>query len=57
MGGQGPAASLYSRIKTFHGSFFIGSLGDALIEIAAGLAVLMIAPGPSWLAVCSVAGK
>lgn len=45
LGDQDPAASLYSRIKTFHGSLFIGSLGDAFIEIAAGLAVLMIASG------------
>ncbi|HBC19258.1 MAG TPA: PepSY domain-containing protein, partial [Alcanivorax sp.] len=40
-----PAASLYARIKTFHGSLFLGDLGDALIEIAAGLAVLMIVTG------------
>ena len=45
LGDQDPAASLYSRIKTFHGSLFMGSLGDALIEIAAGLAVLMIVSG------------
>jgi len=45
LGDQDPAASLYARIKTFHGSLFMGSLGDALIEIAAGLAVLMIVSG------------
>lgn len=45
LGDQDPAASVYSRIKTFHGSLFMGSLGDALIEIAAGLAVLMIVSG------------
>ena len=45
LGDQDPAASLYARIKRFHGSLFMGSLGDALIEIAAGLAVLMIVSG------------
>ncbi|MEQ3680835.1 PepSY domain-containing protein [Alcanivorax sp.] len=45
LGDQDPAGSLYSRIKTFHGSLFMGSLGDAFIEIAAGLAVLMIVSG------------
>lgn len=45
LGDRDPAASLYTRIKTFHGSLFLGDLGDALIEIAAGLAVLMIVTG------------
>ncbi|MBL4569748.1 MAG: PepSY domain-containing protein [Alcanivorax sp.] len=45
LGDQDPAASLYAGIKDFHGSLFLGDLGDALIEIAAGLAVLMILTG------------
>ncbi|MGJ3257645.1 MAG: PepSY-associated TM helix domain-containing protein [Alcanivorax sp.] len=45
LGDHDPAASLYARIKEFHGSLFLGDLGDALIEIAAGLAVLMIITG------------
>ncbi|WP_158972553.1 PepSY domain-containing protein [Paraglaciecola sp. L3A3] len=45
LGSVDPAQSLYAQIKTFHGSLFLGDLGDALIEIAAGLAVLMIISG------------
>lgn len=45
LGDQDPATSVYARIKDFHGSLFMGALGDALIEIAAGLAVLMIVTG------------
>ena len=45
LGDRDPATSLYARIKTFHGSLFMGGVGDALIEMAAGLAVLMIVTG------------
>ncbi|MCG8392440.1 MAG: PepSY domain-containing protein [Pseudomonadales bacterium] len=45
LGSQDPGASLYARLKEWHGSLFLGDLGDALIEIAAGLAVLMIVTG------------
>lgn len=45
LGDRDPAASLYNRLKQFHGALFLGGLGDALIETAAGLAVLMIVTG------------
>jgi uncharacterized iron-regulated membrane protein len=45
LGDRDPAAGLYSRLKQFHGALFLGDLGDALIETAAGLAVLMIVTG------------
>lgn len=45
LGDRDPAASLYNRLKQFHGALFLGALGDALIETAAGLAVLMIVTG------------
>ena len=45
LGDRDPAASIYARIKDFHGSLFLGDVGDALIEIAAGLAVLMVLTG------------
>ncbi len=45
LGDRDPAASLYNRLKQFHGALFLGDLGDALIETAAGLAVLMIVTG------------
>lgn len=45
LGDRDPAAGLYHRLKQFHGALFLGDLGDALIEIAAGLAVLMIVTG------------
>lgn len=40
-----PATTLYARIKTFHSSLYLGKVGSTLIEIAAGLAVLMVLSG------------
>lgn len=45
LGAQDPANSLYAKVKTFHGSLYIGDTGDNLIEIAAGLGILMIITG------------
>jgi len=44
-GSHNPATTLYARIKTFHSSLYMGKVGSTLIEIAAGLAVLMIVSG------------
>ncbi|GHE81841.1 membrane protein [Thalassotalea profundi] len=38
-------ASIYEKIKTLHGSLFLGSIGDNLIEIATGLSIMMILTG------------
>ena len=50
-----PAKTLYARLQRFHGSLYLGDFGDAVIEIAAGFAVLMVItgiylawPGRSW---------
>lgn len=45
LGTLDPATSLYSAIKTFHGKLYLGDLGDTLIEITAGLAILMVLSG------------
>lgn len=45
LGELDPAKTLYARIKTLHGTLYMGNIGDALIEIAAGLAVLMLLTG------------
>lgn len=45
LGTLDPATSLYSAIKTFHGKLYLGDLGDSLIEITAGLAILMVLSG------------
>lgn len=45
LGTLDPSTTLYAGIKTFHGQLYLGDLGDSLIEIAAGLAVLMILSG------------
>jgi uncharacterized iron-regulated membrane protein len=45
LGTLDPSQSFYSWIKNLHSSLFMGDLGDSLIEIAAGLAVLMIFSG------------
>ncbi|GAA0357707.1 PepSY domain-containing protein [Bowmanella denitrificans] len=42
---QQPAHSLYNWLKDLHGSLFLGKLGDALIETAAGLGILMVLSG------------
>lgn len=45
LGSLDPAQSLYTLVKSFHGSLFLGDIGDGLIEIASGLGVLMILSG------------
>lgn len=45
LGTYDPSVNIYSAIKTFHGKLYLGDLGDSLIEIAAGLAVLMVLSG------------
>ncbi len=40
-----PSASLYAWAKTIHGSLALGAFGEYLIEIAAGLGVLMVVTG------------
>lgn len=40
-----PEQSWYSIFKELHSTLFIGDIGDALIEIAAGFAVLMLLTG------------
>ncbi len=45
LGELDPATTPYARIKTLHGTLYMGNIGDSLIEIAAGLAILMILTG------------
>lgn len=45
LGTLDPATTLYSAIKTFHGKLYLGDLGDTLIEITAGLTILMVLSG------------
>lgn len=45
LGEHDSSTTIYSSIKTFHGKLYLGDLGDSLIEIAAGLAVLMVLTG------------
>jgi uncharacterized iron-regulated membrane protein len=45
LGAKDPADSFYALLETFHGSLFMGDIGDNLIEIASGLGVLMIISG------------
>lgn len=40
-----PSKTLYVWFKNFHGTLFLGDLGDSIIEIAAGLSVLMLITG------------
>jgi uncharacterized iron-regulated membrane protein len=40
-----PSASLYAWAKSLHGSLALGPVGEILIEVAAGLAVLMVLTG------------
>jgi len=51
LGSLDPAQSFYTLVKSFHGSLFLGNIGDMLIEIASGLTVLMILSGfyMTWL--------
>ncbi len=55
LGALDPSKALYARLHNFHGTLFLGDFGDSVIEIAAGLAVLMVLtglylawPGKSW---------
>jgi len=45
LGTLDPSNTLYASIKGFHGKLYLGDLGDSLIEIAAGLAILMVLSG------------
>lgn len=45
LGSNDPADSVYAMVKQWHGSLYLGRTGELLIEMAAGLAVLMIVTG------------
>lgn len=45
LGSHDPASTLYAQVKAFHGNLLLGDIGDGLLEVAAGLAVLMILSG------------
>ncbi|WP_269621480.1 PepSY-associated TM helix domain-containing protein [Zhongshania sp. BJYM1] len=45
LGALDPAETLYAKLQAFHSSLFLGDPGDSLIEIAAGLTVLMVLTG------------
>lgn len=45
LGSLDPTTTFYEWIKTLHSSLYMGDVGDSLIEIAAGLAVLMVISG------------
>lgn len=45
LGSRNPADTFYTRVKLFHGSLYLGTLGDRLLEAASGLAVLMVITG------------
>ena len=45
LGSLNPADTFYTRVKRFHGSLYMGTLGDRLLEAASGLAVLMVITG------------
>lgn len=45
LGSSDPSTTLYNWAKDLHGSLLLGDIGDILIEITAGLAVLMIISG------------
>jgi len=45
LGSLDPTQSLYTLVKSFHGSLFLGNTGDMLIEVASGLGILMILSG------------
>lgn len=40
-----PGKTLYARLENFHGTLLLGDFGDSVIEIVAGLAVLMVVTG------------
>ena len=45
LGTLDPATTWYAWANTLHGSLFLGEWGDHLIEVAAGLALLLVASG------------
>lgn len=45
LGTVDPGSTLYERIKAFHGSLYLGRAGEILIEVAAGLALLLTLSG------------
>jgi uncharacterized iron-regulated membrane protein len=45
LGARDPARTPYGWANAIHGTLLLGDVGDALIEIAAGLAVLLIVSG------------
>lgn len=45
LGSLDPSKTLYSYARKLHGSLFMGSLGDYLIEIAAGFGIVLIVTG------------
>ncbi|MAX56080.1 MAG: peptidase [Alcanivoracaceae bacterium] len=45
LGSMDPADSVYAMVKQWHGTLYLGRTGELLIEMAAGLAVLMIVTG------------
>ena len=45
LGALDPTTTLYARLKTFHGTIFLGDVGDTLLEVAAGLSVLVVLSG------------
>mgnify|MGYP003672905074 CR=1 FL=1 len=45
LGELNPANTPYAKVKNLHGTLYMGNAGDALIEIAAGLAILMLLTG------------
>jgi uncharacterized iron-regulated membrane protein len=49
LGARDPARTPYGWANAIHGTLLLGDVGDALVEIAAGLAVLLIVTG-SYLA-------
>jgi uncharacterized iron-regulated membrane protein len=45
LGELDPTTTIYARIQAFHGKLYLDDLGDSLIEISAGLAILMVLSG------------
>ena len=45
LGTLDPTASFYNWVKVLHSSLYMGDIGDTLLEIAAGLGVLMVLSG------------
>lgn len=45
LGTEDPDQSFYTQVQSFHSSLYLGKLGETLVEIAAGLAILMVVSG------------